>query len=50
MLALGFYPAPVIDAVTPLAAELALDQPSSVEAADAADLPAPAAGTHEENK
>lgn len=50
MLALGFYPAPVIDAVTPLAAQLALDQPSSVESADAAHLPASTAGTHEENK
>ncbi|MFH5822024.1 NADH-quinone oxidoreductase subunit M [Georgenia sp. AZ-5] len=35
MLALGFYPAPVIDAVTPVAEAVALDRPSSLRAADA---------------
>ncbi|WP_226921099.1 NADH-quinone oxidoreductase subunit M [Georgenia subflava] len=43
MLFLGFYPAPVIDAVTPVAAELAIDRPSSIDTADGADLPAVAA-------
>ncbi|WP_127132172.1 NADH-quinone oxidoreductase subunit M [Georgenia sp. SYP-B2076] len=44
MLALGFYPAPVIDAVTPVAQGVALDQPSSVDPSAAPGL-LPPAGT-----
>jgi NADH-quinone oxidoreductase subunit M len=33
MLALGFYPAPVIDAVRPVAQAVALEQPSSIDTA-----------------
>jgi len=43
MLFLGFYPAPVIEAVKPVATALAITQPSSIDTADGGNLPAGAA-------
>ncbi|GAA4418153.1 NADH-quinone oxidoreductase subunit M [Georgenia halophila] len=37
MLALGLYPGPVVDAVTPVADGIAVDQPVSIDTADPAD-------------
>ncbi|TRW43900.1 NADH-quinone oxidoreductase subunit M [Georgenia yuyongxinii] len=44
MLALGFYPAPVIDAVTPVAQNAAIEQPSSIDTARGPDQAAVALG------